>query len=159
MKFLLVLILGIAIGGTAVWWYQSDHYKSSLQKASEHLEQAAKSAGAAIEEQLHSLHLTREEITNELAKTGRIIRSKAAEAGHAISSATADARITATVKAKLLADRDLSGWGISVSTTDGVVTLSGKVSSPEDIGKAVVLAMNADGVHKVISTIQVNVTK
>lgn len=155
MRFFLVLILGIAIGVAAVWLYQDNRHRSSLQKAGDQIEQAAKSAGAAIQEELHSLHLTREDITNELAKTGRIMRRKVAEAGQAISDATDDARITATVKAKLLGDPDLSGWAISVSTTDGVVTLSGKVSSPEDIGKAIVLAMQTDGAREVISTIQV----
>lgn len=159
MKYLLVLVFGIAIGGVAVWLYQDNRHRSSLQKASEQIEQAAQSAGAAIQEQLHSLHLTREDITNELAKTGRIIRRKAAEASQAISSAAEDARTTAIIKAKLLRDPDLSGWAISVSTTDGVVTLSGKVSSPEDIGKAILLAINTDGVHEVISTIQVKVTR
>lgn len=159
MRFLLVLILGIAIGGAVVWLYQDNRHRSSLQQAGDQIEQAAKSAGAAIQEQLHSLHLTREEITNELAKTGQIIRRNVAKAGQAISDAAADARVTATVKAKLFADQDLSGWGISVSTTDGVVTLSGKVSTPEDIGKAVLLALQTDGVHEVISTIQVKVTR
>ena len=35
------------------------------------------------------------------------------------------------------------------------MTLSGSVSSPEDIGKAVLLAMETDGVREVISSIQV----
>ena len=40
-------------------------------------------------------------------------------------------------------------------TTAGVVTLSGHVSSAENIGKAMLLAMQTDGVHEVISTLQV----
>ena len=85
-------------------------------------------------------------------------RSSAArrsEAGHAIADATADARITAAIKAKLVASRDLSALNISVNTTAGVVTLSGHVSSPENISKAMLLAMETDGVREVISTLQV----
>ena len=63
--------------------------------------------------------------------------------------------VTAAIKAKLVASRDLSALNISVSTTAGVVTLSGHVSSPENIGKAVLLAMQTDGVREVISTLQV----
>ena len=159
MRFLLVLLLGIAIGGAAVWYYQADRNRTPLQNTGEQIEHAAKSAGDAIEQQLHSLHLTTADITNELARTGRIIRQKAAEAGQAISDATADARITAAVKAKLLREPGLSGWSISVSTTDGVVTLSGRVSSAGDIGKAILVALKTDGVREVISTIQVRASK
>jgi len=35
------------------------------------------------------------------------------------------------------------------------VTLSGTVSSPDDIGKAVALALDADGVRDVTSTLEV----
>jgi osmotically-inducible protein OsmY len=66
-----------------------------------------------------------------------------------------DARTTGTIKGKLLANRDLSAMSISVNTTSGVVTLSGAVSSPEDIGKAILLAMETDGVREVISSLQV----
>ena len=77
------------------------------------------------------------------------------EAGHAIADATADARTTATIKAKLVASRDLSALNISVNTTAGVVTFSGAVSSSEDISKAILLAMETDGVREVVSTLQV----
>jgi hyperosmotically inducible protein len=75
--------------------------------------------------------------------------------GNKIADATADARITTTIKAKMVADPDLSALSISVSTTDGRVTLSGAVSSPEKIAEAIKLAMGVDGVQEVVSTLQV----
>ena len=42
-----------------------------------------------------------------------------------------------------------------MNTTEGVVTLSGSVNSAEDISKAMLLAMDTDGVREVISTLQV----
>jgi len=84
-----------------------------------------------------------------------VIRRKAREAGQAISDATADARLTGIIKGKLMANKDLSAMSISVNTTDGVVTLSGSVNSTEDISKAVMIAMETDGVREVISTLQV----
>ena len=72
-----------------------------------------------------------------------------------IADATADARMTAAIKGKLVATRDLSALSISVNTTGGVVTLSGTVPAPEDISKAMLLAMDTDGVTEVISTLQV----
>ena len=90
-----------------------------------------------------------------MARTGKIVRREANEAGHAIADATADARTTASIKGKLLASRDLSALNISVNTTAGVVTLSGFVSDPEHISKAILLAMETDGVREVVSTLQV----
>ena len=77
------------------------------------------------------------------------------QAGHAIADATADARITAAIKARLVTSRDLPAFNLSVNTTAGVVTLSGAVSSPEQVGKAILIAMETDGVREVVSTLQV----
>ncbi len=84
-----------------------------------------------------------------------MIREKAREAGNAISDATANARITAAIKAKLFAEPGVSALSINVDTNDGLVTLSGTVSSHEQIAKAIKIAMETDGVTKVISTLQV----
>lgn len=155
MRFLLVLILGIAIGAAAVWYYREHNHQAPNQSTGEQIESAAKSARDTIQDKLRSLNLRGSDISNELARTGRIIRQQAHEAGQAISDATTDARITAAIKAKLVRDPDLSAWNISVNTTDGVVTLSGTASSAENIGKAVFLAMETEGVRQVISTLQV----
>jgi hyperosmotically inducible protein len=155
MRFLLVLILGIGIGAAAVWYYREHNHHAPNQSAGEQIESAAKSARDTIQDKLRSLNLRGSDISNELARTGRIIRQQAHEAGQVISDATTDARITAAIKAKLVRDPDLSAWNISVNTTDGVVTLSGTASSAENIGKAVFLAMETEGVRQVISTLQV----
>jgi UDP-N-acetylglucosamine--N-acetylmuramyl-(pentapeptide) pyrophosphoryl-undecaprenol N-acetylglucosamine transferase len=111
----------------------------------------------AIKEKLPEIRT--EDIKDELAKTGKVVRQKAREAGAAIADATADARITAAIKGKLVADPDLSVLKISVNTTDGVVTLSGSVSSEDKIAKAMNLALEMDGVREAISTLQVKAEK
>jgi osmotically-inducible protein OsmY len=116
---------------------------------------AEQKVGNAAQDSLRVLHLRSDDIKDELARTGRVVRREAREAGQAIADATADARVTGTIKAKLLASRDLSARDISVNTTGGVVTLSGSVTSSENIGKAILLAMETDGVREVISTLQV----
>ena len=83
------------------------------------------------------------------------MRDKADTAGKALKDATADARVTAAIKAKYVKDSDLSAWDIHVSTTDGVVTISGTVSNPDLIGKAMEEALDTDGAQQVISTLQV----
>jgi hypothetical protein len=154
MKTLLALVLGVAFGAAAVWFYSNYRNDPRMRSAGEKVENAAKTTRDAAQDKLHALHLSSEDIKDELARTGRVIRREASEAGHALADATADARITGAIKAKLLASRDLSALNISVNTTAGVVTLSGFVSSSEHIGKAILLAMDTEGVREVVSTLQ-----
>ena len=155
MKTFLVLIVGLTIGGAAVWFYTNYRNDPRVRSAGQQVETAAKSARDAATNELQVLHLRPEDIKDELGRTGQVVRRVATEAGHAIADATADARTTAAIKAKLLASRDLSALNISVNTTTGVVTLSGAVASPEHISKAILLAMETSGVREVVSTLQV----
>ena len=99
--------------------------------------------------------MTTADIQEELTKTGKVVRRQMRDLGAAVADASADAAVTAKIKAKYALDGELSTWGISVSTTDGHVTLSGNVSSPKLIGKAIMLALETDGVREVSSTLQV----
>ena len=155
MRTFLALILGLAIGGAAVWFYINHRNDPRFQSAGQKVENVAKSARDTAQHELQVLHLRPEDIKDELGRTGQVVRRAATEAGHAIADATADARITTAIKAKLLASRDLSALNISVNTTAGVVTLSGAVASPEHISKAILLAMETDGVREVVSSLQV----
>jgi hyperosmotically inducible periplasmic protein len=155
MKTFLALIVGLAIGAAAVWFYTNYRNDPRLRSAGQKVETATKSALDSATNELQALHLRPEDIKDELGRTGQVVRRAATEAGRAIADATADARTTAAIKAKLLASRDLSALNISVNTTAGVVTLSGSVASPEHISKAILLAMETDGVREVVSTLQV----
>ena len=155
MKTFLALVLGIALGGAAAWFYVTYRHDPRWQSAEQKIEGAAASARDAAQDKIRDFHLRPEDIKDELARTGRIVRREASAAGRAIADATADARITAAIKAKLVASRDLSALNISVNTTAGVVTLSGTVSSPEHVGKAILLALETEGVREAVSTLQV----
>jgi len=155
MKIFLTLLVGIAIGIAAVWYFNHDKNNSQFQTAGQEIKSTAQNAGDALSDKLHSWNLDREHITNELANTGRVIRDKANAAGQALKDATADARVTTAIKAKYVKYSDLSAWDIHVSTTDGIVTLSGTVESPDLIGKAMGLALDTEGARQVISTLQV----
>jgi len=155
MKIFLSLVVGIVVGGAAVWFYHTSRGKSAVQAAGEGIVSAGKSARDVVQEKVRVLELRPEQIKDDLARTGRVVRRKARETGQAIADATADARVTTAIKAKLVANRELSALSISVNTTGGIVTLSGTVPTAEAISKAMLLAMDTDGVSEVISTLQV----
>jgi osmotically-inducible protein OsmY len=155
MRFFLTLLVGIAIGIAAVWYFNHNKNNSQFATAGQEIKSTAQNAGDALNDKLRSWKLDRASITNELASTGKVIREKTAAAGKALKDATADARVTAAIKAKYVKDSDLSAWDIHVSTSDGVVTLSGTVATPELIGKAMEEALDTDGAQQVISTVQV----
>ena len=155
VKIFLALIIGIILGGVGLWYFTTSQGASQAKSAGQQIQNAAASAKDVVEEKLRVLDLRTNDIKDELARTGQVIRRKARDAGQTIADATADARITTAIKAKLIANRDLPGMGISVNTTAGVVTLSGFVGSAEQISKAMLLAMETDGVREVVSTLQV----
>ena len=155
MKTFIVLLVGVTLGAAAVWFYSTYRNDPRMHSAEQKVENAAKNTRDAAQDKIRALHLTPEDIKDELAHTGQIVRREATSAGQAIADATADARVTGAIKAKLVASRDLSALNISVNTTAGVVTLSGYVNSSEDIGKAILLAMETSGVREVLSTLQV----
>jgi uncharacterized membrane protein len=105
----------------------------------------------SMADKLQEWHLTPDDIKADLAKTGQVVRSKTAVVGDRIS----DARIVAVVKAKFVLDRDLSALDINVDCRDGDVSLRGTVATHDLIGKAVVLALDTDGVHNVVSQLTV----
>jgi hyperosmotically inducible protein len=71
------------------------------------------------------------------------------------TAAVGDAAITSAVKAKFLADTAVSGLKIDVDTSNGVVTLTGNVSSKAEAERAVTMARSTEGVSRVINNLRV----
>lgn len=67
-----------------------------------------------------------------------------------------DAAITATVKAKLVADDELKAIDINVDTKGGVVTLTGAAPSPTAVDRATTIAKSVDGVSNVTNQLTVS---
>ena len=158
---LIFLLLGGILGAVALNLYNQRENTTGSQSAEQSppadpsLADKAKDTASdvkdAINEKLTEWHLTPDDIKGDLAKTGQVVRTKAQAVGGEIS----DARIITVIKAKYVLDHDLSAIDISVDSQNGAVELGGTVASPELIGKAVVLALDTDGVRGVTSKIAV----
>src|SRR5215475_4899519 len=98
MRVFLALLVGIALGIAAVWYFNHNKNNSQFSSAGQEIKSTAQNAGNSLNDKLQSWHLDRDSITNELARTGKVIRDKAGQAGKAIKDATADARVTAAIK-------------------------------------------------------------
>jgi hyperosmotically inducible periplasmic protein len=158
------LVLGIILGAVGFWFVQkkaAEHpeaqqrYQEAAANALTNASVAAANMTDALKAKLDTLDLHGDKIKDELARTGKVFRSKTQNLGEKISDAASDARAVTEIKAKYLADSTLSAWSISVSCDQGHVTLSGTVSSADDIGRAVALALDADGVTDVTSALAV----
>jgi hyperosmotically inducible periplasmic protein len=66
------------------------------------------------------------------------------------SAAVKDAWITTQVQAKYFGDATVKGRNIDVDTTNGVVTLTGEVTSQTERQRAVARAKEVDGVSRVV---------
>jgi osmotically-inducible protein OsmY len=152
-NFIVGLFVGVIVLVAVIWYYGDKN--THAEKAKEEIKSAAENTKDFVKDKMGDSNLSVDDIKDELAKTGKVVRRKAQEAKAAIADATSDARITTEIKAKYLRDSDLSAFSISVTTTDGKVELSGTASSVENIRKAIQLALETDGVHEVVSTLQV----
>jgi hyperosmotically inducible periplasmic protein len=151
--FILGLILGLIIGAGGFWYLGKERANAELVSARDKVVNGAGKVKDSIQEKIGEIKT--EDIREELNRTGMIVREKTKKAGQAIADATANARITASIKSKLIAEPGISALSINVDTTDGLVTLSGTAKSEEEVAKAVRIALETEGVHKVVSTLQV----
>jgi hyperosmotically inducible periplasmic protein len=161
-SFVIALLLGIILGAAGYWFMQQPAVEKATEQAQQKASEAKKAGAEAATDakrtltaKLDALQLRADEIREELKQTGKVVRRKARDVGEAAADAATDTRTTAEVKRKIVTDPELSSLTISVNTTNGRVTLSGTVSSPELVGKAILLAMETDGVREVLSTLQV----
>ena len=91
----------------------------------------------------------------DVKELGIVVRKKGDNIIENTRSAAGDAAITARIKAQLARDKDLSALDINVSTLDRKVTLSGKAYSPQEVARAVDIALNTEGVKEVVSAIAI----
>lgn len=150
-------VTGVAAGAGGYWYFDRGPGMEHLGLARDRVVQEAGRAAESIKDKFSGFSTN--DIREELARTGTVVREKTQGAAIAIGDAAANAKVTAAIKAKLLAEPGFSSLQIHVDTTDGLVTLAGRVQSLDQLSRVVKLAMETDGVRKVISTLQVEAGK
>jgi hyperosmotically inducible protein len=93
-------------------------------------------------------------VLSACAGGGQSVRATPSSAP-AVGGAMDDATITARVKTVLLNDPQVAATKIDVSTTGGIVTLSGSVKSKADEARAIEVARTVTGVRDVKSMLQI----
>jgi hyperosmotically inducible protein len=108
------------------------------EEAGRKMDQAAESVGYQFEEAKESMGKKAEQAGDYLDDASATAKVKAGQAGDYLD----DASITTKVKAEIIAESALKVLQIDVSTTDGVVTLSGAVDSQSSLERASEVARN-----------------
>ena len=129
MKKFLLLLLGAALGIAGYLYYQRTQHPTLAQRTNAAMETTKDKAGEF-----------KDTMVEESKKVGETMD---------------DARITTAIKGKYLLDKDLSALAISVSCTDGRVTLKGTAASDELVARAARLARETSGVIGVTSQLVV----
>jgi osmotically-inducible protein OsmY len=157
LKIVYSFVLGVIVGALGFWYFVLGPGQGKIERA---VDEATEGAGRLKQSIQQSLtNLSAAEIQQEIARSGMVVREKARSAGSVITDAAANARVTGTVKSKLVADLGKAGLDINVDANNGLVTLSGSATSLDQIARAVKIALDTEGVHKVVSTIQLKVAK
>lgn len=157
--FIIIILFGIIVAWAGTWYFNVGKDNQRLQEAEERVATQIQETGETVNQMLHARleawELRPEDIRQELEEKGEVIRRKARDVGESVSDHARDAQATAVIKIKLADDPDLSAVSISVATTDGKVTLSGTVQSPELIGRAMAMALETQNVREVVSKLAV----
>jgi hyperosmotically inducible protein len=93
--------------------------------------------------------------TSSAAVLGALTGCKTAEAARLQPDSGRDAKITSAIQARLASDGEVNPFKITVTTSDGVVTLKGRVSKADTREKAERYARETDGVQRVIDLVKV----
>jgi hyperosmotically inducible protein len=110
----------------------------------------AKSAAETLAQNVTGVRSVNDQLSAPSVATE--VGSKAKHATHATAEAVEDTAITADLKTKYAADSKTKGADVSVTTSNGIVALSGTVVSQAQKSHVVYVARHTKGVAQVDST-------
>lgn len=151
MRILLRLVLLIVLLAAAFWVLRAP----ILEQLGANARAAARQAERGAREGLSGVDLDPHRIAAELARTGRVVRRKATNAVRRLDASTRDARTRAKLEARYALDPELRARDIDVEVKDGLATLSGRVDTPEDVARAIRMALEEENIVEVTATLRV----
>lgn len=108
-------------------------------------DRAAQQAAEAVHKGNQALRTLGDRTREGADRAANAAREGARELGATLSDTT----ITARVKAALLAEQSVDGSRVGVSTSEGVVTLTGTLVDSRQVQRAGEIALSTDGVKSV----------
>lgn len=140
--FLAVFVLASVLGLSAC------KQEGPAEKAGQKVDKAVEQAGKKIDQ-------ATEQAGKKIEQAGETLSDKSKKAGEYID----DAAITAKVKAEIASDPVLKMSQITVTTTKGVVRLSGVVDSQQSIDRALEITRKVKDVQVTENNLTVQSTK
>jgi hyperosmotically inducible protein len=136
-KLIILLIVLVAIGGYLLGWWSA---RDTLPERD-----AVATAGRATAERAKEVG----------ARIGEKSAAVAKEAAHEAKDALSDGSLTAKIKAKMALDDTVKASDLNIDTSNGIVTVTGKVRTKAERDRALQLARETNGVRQVIDRLTV----
>ena len=113
-RMLFCFLLGVGTGGFGHWYFQQESGKKQLEQARAQVVSNAQMVATTLKDTFNEL--TVDEIKEEMARTSMVVREKAKVAGQSIASATTNARITASIKTKLISKKHVKQFALDMAS-------------------------------------------
>jgi len=162
MRFLFRLFLLFVVVVALLWVFRAPILDrlglvagASARHAGSEAPGASGTAERTTRERLSDLDFSVDSIARELKATGRVVRRKAVQVGQGLEEATRDGRTTARIEARYALDPTLKARKIDVDTEDGRVTIRGQVETPDEVARAMRMALEEENVSEVTAALQV----
>jgi hyperosmotically inducible periplasmic protein len=132
----------------------ADDMRAAGNTAANAIGNAASNIGTAA--RVAEWHLTASDLQADLDNNREIVRTKETAAGAPTASSDKSV-VESMVKSRLEADSSIAALKLKVDADKGgVVNLKGKAQSAEEVGRAIALALDTEGVTKVTSKIKLD---
>jgi hyperosmotically inducible periplasmic protein len=114
----------------------------------------SRTAGERLDSATATAQRNMDQAQTEAKQAGGDIKNDAKQAATEVKTTISDATITASVNAKLAADKELSALRINVDTADGRVALNGTAPNSAARERATQIAAAVEGVRSVDNRLQ-----
>lgn len=114
-----------------------------------------RTAGERIDSATATAQRNMDQAQTEAKQAAGDVKNDAKQAANEVKTTISDATITASVNAKLAADKELSALRINVDTADGRVALNGTAPNAAARERATQIAAAVEGVRSVDNRLQI----